>query len=160
MFDPTEKNEYDLPLYPQLLPYGHTVGAPAFRPNDQAVIQSHALSAMNEQVDSQLKNLKEQAELIRKQVLELEKRRILSYIIYHYGELKSNPSINKLYHLYKRTDSSFFLTMISPQEWGQSGKDLKYVATVKMLHDNTWSLESVFTDELRDLYDLYYKTDS
>jgi hypothetical protein len=155
MFDPTQKDENDLPLFPQLLPYGHTIGAPAFRPNDQRAIAKRSISAMNEQVDTQMKMLREQAEVIQRQALELEKRRILSYIIYERGELKSDPCINKPYHLYKRDDGSFFLTFISPNEWNYSKKNLIYVATVKMLSDNTWALESSMTNDLQDLYDLY-----
>jgi hypothetical protein len=158
MFDPTAKNEKDLPLYPNILPYGHSISAPAFRPDDQKAITKKAVTSMNEQVEAQLKNLKEQYDLIRKQVNELEQRRIISIIIYEKAKLGFSPVAGDFYHLYRKTDNTYFLSIISPEEWGRRS-DLFFVASVRLFHDDTWKLESVFTNELKELYDIYLGND-
>ena len=137
MEDYTQKDENLLPLFPGLLPYGHTIGAPAFRPTEMGVIISKSSAAMNEQVDAQMNQIRKQVELLQQQYRELEERRIISNWIYS-AELRFSPDIGHTYYLYKRENETVFLTMISPGEWRKPG--LEYLATVKLLSDMTWQV--------------------
>ena len=137
MLDPTEKNEKLMPLYPGLLPYGHTVGAPAFKPTEMGVIVSKSVQAMNEQLEIQKEQIIQQLELLKKQYADLEERRIISNLIYS-AEIKFKPDPGHTYYLYSREDTSVFLTLIAPTEWNRS--NVKYLATVKQLHDLTWQV--------------------
>lgn len=137
MIDPTEKDENQLPLYPGLIPYPHTIGAPAFRPNERGMILSKSASAMNEQVEMQKKQIMEQVELLKKQYKDLEERRIISNLIYQ-AHFNFKPDAGEVYHLYMRDDNSLFLSLIAPYEW--SKPEIEFVATVKQLHDMTWQL--------------------
>jgi len=137
VIDPTEKDENQLPLYPGLIPYPHTIGAPAFRPNEKGMILSKSAAAMNEQVEMQKKQIMEQVELLKKQYVELEERRVVSNLVYraHYN---FKPEPGEVYHMYIREDDTLFLSLIAPYEWGK--KEIEFVATVKQLHDMTWQL--------------------
>jgi len=43
------------------------------------------------------------------------------------------PTVGNIYHLYKRIDNKFFLSIISPDEW-----DMKHEGSFKFTSDNTW----------------------
>jgi hypothetical protein len=133
----TAKDENELPLFPGLLPYGHTVGAPAFRPNERGVIISKSAQAMNEQVDMQKRQIAEQVELLKKQYLELEERRVISNMVYA-ADFRFKPDAGEIYHLYLRSDNTLFLSIIAPYEW--SKPDIEFIATVKQMYDMTWQL--------------------
>lgn len=44
---------------------------------------------------------------------------------------------NKVYHQYEKRDGKKFLTILSPNEWGQSCP-FKYVGSFKLGYDNIW----------------------
>jgi hypothetical protein len=135
--DHTAKDENLQPLFPGLLPYGHTIGAPAFRPTEMGVILSKSASAMNEQVEMQKSQILQQLELLKKQYIELEERRIISLIVYQ-AELRFKPESGHTYYLYNRENGTTFLSMIEPTSWNRG--DLIYIASVKLLSDMTWTV--------------------
>jgi len=144
--DPTAKDENQQPLFPGLLPYGHTIGAPAFRPTEMGVIVSKSAAAMNEQVEMQKAQILKQVDLLKQQYVELEERRIISLLIYN-TELRFKPDVGHTYTLYRRENGSIFLSMIEPQNWKRD--DIEYIAIVKLLSDMTWVVvekSSVFED--------------
>jgi hypothetical protein len=131
--DYTAKDENLLPLFPGLLPYGHTIGAPAFRPNEMGAILTKSAMAMNEQVEMQKSQILQQVELLKKQYQELEERRLISILVYQ-ADFKFKPECGHTYFIYQREDESVFLSLISPAEWNK----FTYIATVKLLSDMTW----------------------
>jgi len=135
--DKTAKDENELPLFPGLLPYGHTVGAPAFRPTERGVIISKSAEAMNEQVEMQKRQIAEQVELLKKQYLELEERRVISHMVYA-ADFRFKPEPGEIHHLYQRDNGELILSLIEPEAW--SRPNLTYYASVRMLHDMTWDV--------------------
>jgi hypothetical protein len=133
--DPTQKDENNLPLFPGLLPYGHTIGAPAFRPDEMGAVLSKSLSAMNEQIETQKAQILQQVELLKRQYTELEERRVISLIIYQ-SEMRFAPVIGQIYYLYARENETTFISLIEPDSWHR--QRLKYIASVKLLSDMTW----------------------
>jgi|688.fasta_scaffold18054_12 hypothetical protein len=146
--DHTAKDENLQPLFPGLLPYGHTIGAPAFRPTEMGVILSKSASAMNEQVEMQKSQILQQLELLKKQYIELEERRIISLIVYQ-AELRFKPENGHTYYLYNRENGTTFLSMIEPTSWNRG--DLIYIASVKLLSDMTWTVIEK-SEAFRDIY--------
>lgn len=138
MKDVTSKNQYELPLFPGLLPYPHTIGAPAFKPTEEGVIRSHSQTAMSEQVQIQKDQILEQVKLLQKQYSELIERETISNLIYR-AEIKFKPVPGHTYHLYLRQDDSYFLSLIEPDSWGRTSKP-QFVATTKLLYDLTWQV--------------------
>jgi len=125
---------------PGTLPYAHNVGSAVIKPTKQGVIRSKALSAMEEQTDMQLRQIKEQIDLLASQAREIQERKELSAIIYQ-AHIGFKPEINHIYHLYQKDDNGYVLSMIGPDEWGSKPKYPEFLYTVRLLADHTWKIE-------------------
>ena len=122
---------------PHNLPYPHHAGSAVIKPEDQGKIKGRALSAMEHQTEMQLKQIYEQMELLATQAKKLQDRKSISEFIYT-AEMRFEPLINHTYHLYKKENSTFLLSLIGPDQWGRSKKSFEWVATVRLLADHTW----------------------
>jgi hypothetical protein len=121
-----------------VLPYAAAVSGALIRPTEEGVIRHKALTAMEEQTNMQLEQIRKQIELLALQAQEIQKRKELSLIIYD-AQLNFTPVIGHTYHLYERKDGTTLLSMVSPKEWGGgSGPYQKYLAAVQLLADHTW----------------------
>ena len=121
-----------------VLPYASSAGSVAIRPTKEGVIKHKALSAMEDQTNMQLNQIKEQIELLARQAQEIKKRKELSLMIYE-AKITFKPQIGQIYHVYEKTDASHVLSLVAPSEWGGgSGPFAGFVATVKLLADHTW----------------------
>ena len=120
-----------------VLPYASSVGSVAIRPTKEGVIKHKALTAMEEQTNMQLDQIKQQIELLARQAQEIRKRKELSLMIYE-AKLNFKPQIGHTYHLYEKKDSTYILSLIAPQEWGGNGPFKQYISSVQLLADHTW----------------------
>jgi hypothetical protein len=122
-----------------VLPYSASVSGAVVKANEEGVIRYKALTAMEEQTNMQLNQIRQQIELLALQAQEIQKRKELSMLIYN-AKLSFQPVIGQRYYLYERADGSHFLSMISPKEWGgmASGKFKTALAQVELLADHTW----------------------
>ena len=130
---------------PHLLPYAHTVGGAVIKPIDKGRTKGLAVSAMHEQTNMQLDQIKQQVELLAEQAKKIQKRVEISEQIYT-ADVGFKPLINHIYHLYEKEEGVKVLSMVDPEEWGRASK-LKYVATVKLLADHTWDILRSSEDE-------------
>ena len=122
---------------PGTLPYPHHRGSAVIKTTKESVIKSRALSAMEEQTDLQMNQIKEQIELLAKQANELQERKRLSLKIYE-AKMNFAPIISNIYFLYQCEDESYIVSMIGPDEWGRSKPFKKFEAKIKLLADHTW----------------------
>ena len=120
-----------------VLPYASSVSGVAIRPTKEGVIKHKALSAMEDQTNMQLDQIRQQIELLAKQAQEIRKRKELSMMIYE-TRLTFKPQIGHTYHLYEKKDGVHMLSLVAPHEWGQSGPFKQFVSSVKLLADHTW----------------------
>jgi hypothetical protein len=120
-----------------VLPYASSVGSVAIRPTKEGVIKHKALTAMEEQTNMQLDQIKQQIELLARQAQEIRKRKELSMMIYE-ARLSFKPQIGQIYHLYERKDGSHLLSLVAPQEWGGAGPFKQFISSVQLLADHTW----------------------
>ena len=125
--------------HPHLLPYAHTVGGAVIKPEDTGKLKGRALSAMNQQTDMQLSQIYEQMQLLAAQAQKIQARKSISDYIYQ-TELRFEPLINHVYHLYRKADQKLMLSLIDKEAWGKSKKDLQFLASVKLLADHTWDI--------------------
>lgn len=120
-----------------VLPYAASVAGVAIRPTKEGVIKHKALSAMEDQTNMQLDQIRQQIELLAKQAQEIRKRKELSLMIYE-AKLGFKPQIGHTYHLYEKKDGSHMLSLVAPTEWGHAGPFKQFVSSVKLLADHTW----------------------
>ena len=120
-----------------VLPYAASVSGAIIRPTEEGVIKHKALTAMEEQTNMQLDQIRRQIELLALQAQEIQKRKELSHMIYN-ARLSFKPNIGQTYYLYEKRDDSFMLSLVSPREWGGSGPFKRFVAAVQLLADHTW----------------------
>lgn len=120
-----------------VLPYASSVAGVAIRPTKEGVIKHKALSAMEDQTNMQLDQIRQQIELLARQAQEIRKRKELSMMIYE-AKLSFKPQIGHVYHLYEKNDGQHILSLVSPQEWGGTGPFRQFVSSVRLLADHTW----------------------
>lgn len=121
-----------------VLPYSASVAGAVIRPTEEGMIKHKALTAMEEQTNMQLEQIRAQIELLALQAHEIQKRKELSMMIYN-AKLTFKPNIGQTYYLYEKQDSSHMLSLVAPQEWGGSGPFKKFIAAVKLMADHTWT---------------------
>jgi hypothetical protein len=124
---------------PGLLTYAHHVGSAVIRPADMGKVKTRALSAMYEQTDQQMAQIKQQIDLLAEQVRTLQKRKEHSEWIYR-AELSFEPVVGSTYHLYEKTDGKHVVSMLAPGDWGRSKPNWNYLSSVKLLGDHTWQI--------------------
>jgi predicted transcriptional regulator len=120
-----------------VLPYSASVSGAVIKPTEEGMIKHKALTAMEEQTNMQLEQIRKQIELLALQAHEIQKRKELSMTIYN-AKLSFKPNIGQTYYLYEKNDGSHMLSLVSPKEWGPSGPFKKFIAGVKLLADHTW----------------------
>lgn len=120
-----------------VLPYSASVAGAVIKATEEGVIKHKALTAMEEQTNMQLQQIRKQIELLALQAQEIQKRKELSMMIYN-AKLSFKPNIGQTYYLYERKDGSHLLSLVSPKEWGAAGPFEKFIASVKLLADHTW----------------------
>jgi hypothetical protein len=121
-----------------VLPYAASVSGAVIKPTEEGVIRHKALTAMEEQTNMQLDQIRKQIELLALQAQEIQKRKELSLVIYG-AKLNFSPVIGQVYYLYEKKDGSHLLSLVSPREWGGGAGPFKgFVAAVKLLADHTW----------------------
>jgi hypothetical protein len=128
-------------LHPGLMEFPHHVGSAVIKPEDRGKIKSKALTAMQEQTHTQLRQLQQQMELLRSQAMEIRKRVEISEVIYN-TEMRFEPLIGHRYFVYKTAKSSHVLSMVGPNEWGSSMPYSEFVSEVRLLADYTWDVIS------------------
>jgi hypothetical protein len=121
-----------------LSPIPLNLGSPMIKPEDKGKIRANAVEAMHHYANQEMGMLKKQADLIMEQVREIEGRLKISEKIYE-SDMRFSPVIGQIYHLYEKEDH-FKLSIIGPEEWGNSKKIGAFLATVKLLGDHSWDI--------------------
>ncbi|MFT5168326.1 MAG: hypothetical protein ACI8P3_003568 [Saprospiraceae bacterium] len=130
---------------PHLLPYAHTVGGAVIKPIDKGRVKGLAVSAMYEQTEMQLDQIRQQVELLASQAQAIHDRVRISEDIYQ-ADMRFKPLISHTYHLYKNANKKYVLSMVAPEQWGKK-KPYEFIATVRLLADHTWDVLSTGVSE-------------
>ena len=123
---------------PHMLPYAHTVGGAEIKPVDKGKVKGRAMSAMYEQTNMDLDQIRQQMELLARQAKAIHDRVQISELIYT-AEINFEPFIGQTYFLYERHNGKFVLSLVGPKEWGDE-PPFGYVATMVLLSDHTWDV--------------------
>lgn len=120
-----------------VLPYSASVAGAVIKVNEEGIIKHKALTAMEQQTNMQLDQIRKQIELLALQAHEIQQRKELSMMIYG-AQLSFKPNIGQTYYLYQKKDDNYMLSLVSPKEWGPGGPFKKFIAAVQLLADHTW----------------------
>jgi hypothetical protein len=131
-------NEDKITDKPNLLPYAHHVGSAIIKPLDKGRTKGNAMKAMFQQTGNQLNQIKEQVETLIRQAQAIHDRITISEMIYK-ADVGVKPVVGETYYLYEKEDSSFVLSLISPEEWGKK-LPYSFIAEVYLLADHTWQV--------------------
>jgi len=123
---------------PGLVEFAASLGSANIAPLEEAHVRGTSMVAMSQQVSQQMNQILDQIKLLAGQYEKLQERQKVSMLIYT-SKMTFVPVINQIYYLYRR-DSGRFLSLIAPDEWGQSGKGLTFVAKIRLLADHTWDI--------------------
>jgi hypothetical protein len=137
MINPIDKDK--VAENPGLIAYPHHIGSIVVRPEDVGKLKSRALSAMQEQTQVQLGQIKKQVELLMDQATQIQKRVEISEKIYS-ASMSFEPFVGNVYHLYEK-DGAYVLMLIADDEWGRAKPDnLIFMSSVRLLSDHTWEI--------------------
>jgi len=123
---------------PHLLPYAHTVGGAIIKPIDKGRAKGTSMSAMYEQTSSSLHQIKDQVEHLLAQAQDIHDRIDMSEKIY-LADCNFIPVMGQVYQLYEKSNGSWVMSMITPEEWG-ANPPYYHLASAKLLHDHTWEI--------------------
>lgn len=96
---------------PGLLSYGSNIGAPAINQDDVVSWKLRGSNKVNSQFKAKYEELKEE---YRKLIEDYK----WNDLIYH-AEYSFEPINGEIYYLYRRSNGTIFLSIISPNEWNQ-----------------------------------------
>jgi hypothetical protein len=120
-----------------VLPYSASVAGALVKATEEGVIRHKSLTAMEEQTNMQLEQIRKQIELLALQAQEIHKRKELSMLIYN-AKLSFKPDIGQVYYLYEKKDGNHLISLVSPKDWGEAMPYERFVAAVQLLADHTW----------------------
>lgn len=133
--------EKDKPLYAgdaSFSPYPLHVSSPPIKPEDKRLVKANAYEAMQQHAQQQITMLRRQADLILQQVREIEERLVISQRIYE-ASFRFVPEVGQVYHLFTKNGKDI-LTMVGPDEWGNTMPYDQYIASLRLLADKSWEI--------------------
>jgi len=112
------------------IPYPVSTLSPPIIPNDLTSFKSRGISSIERELSLKLENIKNE-------YIETINHYNWNKLVYS-SDYGFEPVIGSIYYLYRRTDGTFILSMISPDEWY-----LEYIATVKLSVERQFELQSI-----------------
>jgi len=112
------------------IPYPVSTLSPPIIPNDLTSFKSRGISSIERELSLKLENIKNE-------YIETINHYNWNKLVYS-SDYAFEPVIGSIYYLYRRTDGTFILSMISPDEWY-----LEYIATVKLSVERQFELQSI-----------------
>lgn len=109
---------------PGLLPYPHHVGSTVIKPESTSKFINRGVSKVNREFKDRFDKIRQEYELL---IEEYEWNKII-----YESELKFEPVVGEIYHLYTKDDIKF-ISLIGPKEWNQT-----YLGSFKLNADLKW----------------------
>ena len=110
-----------------ILPYATSVGAPVIKIDDLVSWKARGITNVNKEFENKFNELKFQYQKLMEEYQWNE-------IVYN-SKFSFEPVIGEIYHLYINEERTYFLSLISPQEWNK-----EHIGTFKLNSDKKWLL--------------------
>lgn len=111
--------------YANRLPYATTVGAPVIKIDDVVSWKNKGITAVNKELETKFNELKSQ---YQKLIEEYE----WNELVYN-AKFSFEPVVGEIYHLYTANDGTYFLSLVSPNEWNR-----EHIGTFQLNSDKKW----------------------
>ena len=121
------------------IPYPISTLSPPIVPNDLTSFKSRGISSIEKELSLKLENIKNE-------YIETINHYNWNKLVYS-SDYAFEPVIGNIYYLYRRTDGTFILSMISPDEWY-----LEYIATVRLSVERQFELQSIGATSEAELF--------
>jgi hypothetical protein len=108
-----------------MLPYATNVSAPVIKIDDLVSWKARGITNVNKEFENKFNELKTKYQQLMEEYEWNE-------IVYN-SKFSFEPIIGEIYHLYAANDGSYFLSLISPQEWNK-----EHIGTFKLNSDKKW----------------------
>lgn len=128
-------------------PYPLQTLSPVIKPENITLYKHQQQNAISHYVKKEYDRLLEQAEVVTRQLADLERRVAITEVIENarYGFKPVHGQTYSLY--YREAKRGYFLSMMSPSDWSFGvPASCHWVADVKKLGDNTWDVIEVHED--------------
>jgi len=120
-------DEENQKYHANILPYGSSVSAPAIKTEDISGFKEIQVNKLQKKFNTKYKELVNEYNNLVDEVK-------LNQLIYS-SNFGFEPVIGEIYHLYIRPNGNYFLSLISPQEWG-----MDHVVSVRINSEHKWVL--------------------
>ena len=120
-------DEENQKYHANILPYGSSVSAPAIKTEDISGFKEIQVNKLQKKFNTKYKELVDEYNNLVDEVK-------LNQLIYS-SNFGFEPVIGEIYHLYIRPNGNYFLSLISPQEWG-----MDHVVSVRINSEHKWVL--------------------
>ncbi len=121
------------------IPYPVSTLSPPIVPNDLTSFKSRGISSIEKELSLKLENIKNE-------YIETINLYNWNKLVYS-SDYSFEPVVGNIYYLYRRTDGTFTLSMISPDEWY-----LEYIATVRLSVERQFEVQSVGATSEAELF--------
>lgn len=126
---PIKKKPDNVADKPMTMPYGTNVGAPAITVPDVDGYKKGIAAEASHRFHTKYKELEEEYNKLMNEAQYND--RLIN------ADIRFRPIIGNVYYLYN--DGHDFISMISPEQWGESYMENKtFVGAFKILSDNVW----------------------
>lgn len=112
--------------YPRELTYGSNLGAPAIQADNVDGWKLARIKDVNSEFEARYNELIAQAQKLKNEYDWNE-------LIYTKVKYNFQPVVGHTYHLYTKSDSSMFLSIIEPRSW-----NMEYIGSFKLDTSNKW----------------------
>ena len=121
------------------IPYPVSTLSPPIVPNDLTNFKTTGISRVEKELRLKLENIKTE-------YIETINHYNWNKLVYS-SEYAFEPVIGNTYYLYRRSNGTFILSMISPDEWY-----LEYIATVRLSVEKQFELQSIGATSEAELF--------
>tara|TARA_R110001606_G_C15217116_1_gene633564 strand:+ start:249 stop:656 length:408 start_codon:yes stop_codon:yes gene_type:complete len=121
------------------IPYPVSTLSPPIVPNDLTSFKSRGISSIEKELSLKL-------ETIRDEYIETINHYNWNKLVYS-SDYSFEPVVGNIYYLYRRTNGTFILSMISPDEWY-----LEHIATVRLSVERQFELQSIGATSEAELF--------
>lgn len=116
----------DKGFYANSLTYGSNLSAPSIKIDDVSGWKQSNVNQVNSQFKAEYEEILKKAETLKR---EFE----WNHFVYTEVTYTFLPTIGHIYHVYEKSDGSFFMSIIEPNSWNQ-----KFIGSTRLESTNKW----------------------